>query len=287
MKDIAQKLFRIDDKFGFGSFELTRKNALVALTFKEPVSMAKILTDRFYSNEASIGQKLVLLDVIEEVVGELASYTEVSPAKKDNHNKMEDFFGPTDDSKIKIKEISDTRVSENTRIWGKKRLAQLSQPTKPQSKNLLAASYKEFAYRLLHQITNKQTTLQLLSAEGENLLIKLIVTLSKILEKAALAVDSVEYVKNLNEFLLFLISTDISSAVKISIIFVVSKIPNAIRSADLILSDNKLGVQIREIMDWLGNVIENEKKEEVRTLAAGSYLRIKKVLDSGNLNYKS
>jgi len=118
------------------------------------------MIERFYSNEASLGIKMIILDAIDLAVNEM------SAIKKE---------------KEKMKE-SKVVYSEKTIIKAPRKLALMNKKEGQSTQFLKYANH--FFYGLLWRISDRNVNLKLFSEMGEQLLIKLISTLARILSAA-------------------------------------------------------------------------------------------------------
>ena len=124
----------------------------------------RVLCQRFYNNEVSIGEKYSILDVIQKGSFELTG-------GNINHK---------DSEILEPKEVGE-RIGK-TRIWGKRKLELLKSGGQKGKVNEYHKYSNEFIHGLCYRINDPTMNYQLFSTEAENLLNKLLYTLANLLQ---------------------------------------------------------------------------------------------------------
>ncbi len=129
------------------------------------------MISRFYSNEASLGSKLQILDVVNVAVSEMA---DIKP--KDNKVPQE---------KSKSGEPTPgTETRAKTKIKAPRKLELMRNPEAAPQTNEFLKYACNFYYGLISRVADRTVSLSIFSETAESLLIKFVQTLTHILQAA-------------------------------------------------------------------------------------------------------
>ncbi|CAI2385297.1 unnamed protein product [Moneuplotes crassus] len=153
--DLIEILFRLENKFNKDDFEKLKKGAIKACLFIKPATSAPIFFQRLGYREASLGQKMGLLSLLEEVVKELANteeqertFSEKSASDEDPSHDFRSFFETPseEDALSEASQKINERILENTTF---KKSYEISKRKGVVKKNYFLTLSHKFLYPLL------------------------------------------------------------------------------------------------------------------------------------------
>ncbi|EFA82729.1 Telomere length regulation protein [Heterostelium album PN500] len=274
-ESVTKSLLHLTNEYGVDNFEVVRHEALVALAVNSTKIVVKYLTDCFYQNTFSLGQRLEILSVLTDAAQELSGYKEekakqMQDQQKQIHEKLakNNPFILQQQNKQQQQQQSNipTQFIGITRRWGV--------PTRPklQAKtNVFHQLSPMFFYPFLSKY-DKVTQSYSIDLKGFDifLLCRLIHALAVFVECSGNSLHTKDMAKELYKFIWPLrYHTDIS--VRRAIIFSFSRIFYTI-SNDIIKIDYQ--DEIEELSSWLIDIANNDADKDCRVMSMGVLSKI-------------
>jgi len=127
-EELALTLCRINNQFDWEMFEEYRSRALISLVIIIPEQVSQCLIKRFFYSETSLGEKILLLDILGKAAKELSDNPDkYDPEKYNELNEGQNFYfkpvgikyyNEEEKRKEDIEKQKQDKIEEKTRRWG-------------------------------------------------------------------------------------------------------------------------------------------------------------------------